>query len=430
MTKSNGSGDEFRSLVRNLVHDTKELLGEVIRANEASDKRAKAQGADWIERHRLCVLLDAAQGTLASIPNAVVAPWFLAELSGTLMVVRKWRKTVYWQTIETALKGKDSYPHAIGLLHVAEHLEMDKHKANIVAEGDKPSPDLMIRATGGTQSEVAIECYQPAAMRGQLKPLKIYEAAKIVEKSMEKARRQIGLGIPGIIVICGYNQSKNNLRVLRKTIERRLSKTDRTNLWGFWLMTLGVLFKRERSTFSVTATRSAEFVRNPAYFGTVDFETRVPCNHPNLIKDQLSDLSTDMLLYGMPEHGLKQDNLPSPVRPKNPRKTALRIIPEPEPLSRSVVHGTTNQIPPFFTGTGNIDYSCGKCGILLAKRIWSLSISDVVLQCPSCKSFNDFPVIVQSSYPAVLLTKGNYNFSKPVILKPGRCVRGGFEPAT
>ncbi len=280
-------GNEFSSVVRNLVRDTKELLREVIKANEASDKRAKTQGADWTERHRLCALLDAAEETLASLPNAVVAPWFLAELSGTLMVVKKWRQTPSWQMIEMSLKQMDSYPHTIGLLHVAEHLEMDGHKPIILPEGDKPSPDLSIRATGGTQSEVAIECYQPATMRGQLKPLTMEEADRMVERSMEKARRQISLKIPGIIVICGYNQSKENLRVLREAIEGRLSKTNRANLWGFWLMTLGVLFKREGNTFSFTPTRSAEFVRNPAYFGTVDFETRVPNDNPNLIKDQI-----------------------------------------------------------------------------------------------------------------------------------------------
>jgi phage FluMu protein Com len=328
------------------------------------------------------------------------------------------------------LKEKDSYPHTIGLLHVAEHLEMDGYKANIVPEGDKPSPDLTIRTTGGTQSEVAIECYQPAPMRGHLKPLTAKEAANIVEKSMKKARRQIGLRIPGIIVICGYNQSRENLRVLRHAIDERLSKTDRASLWGFWLMTLGVLFKREESTISFTPTRSAEFVLNPAYFGTVDFEAKVPTERPDLIKDQLSDLSTDMLLFGIPERRLKQASLPSSTRPKSPQKTVLKLIPEPDRLSRSVIHGTTNQVPPFFMGTGNVNYSCGKCGTLLAERIWSLSISDIVLQCPSCKSFNDFPSIAQSGYAAVLLTKGNYNFSKPVVLKPGRCVRGSFDQAT
>jgi len=430
MAKYTGSRDEFSSLVRNLVHGTKELLQEVIKANEASDKKAKAQGVDWTERHRLCVLLDAAEETLASIPNVVVAPWFLAELSATLMVVREWRQTPFWQAVETALKERDSYPHTIGLLHVAEHLEMGGHKANIVPEGNKPSPDLMIRATGGTQFEVAIECYQPALMRGYLKPLTAKEAANIVKKSMEKARRQIGLRVPGIIVICGYNQSRENLRMLRQAIDERLSKTDRANLGGFWLMTLGVLFKREGGTISFTPTRSAEFVLNPAYFGTVDFKAKVPTEHPNLIKDQLSDLPTDMLLFSIPKRRPKQANLPSSTRPKSPQKIVLKLIPEPARLSRAVIHGTTNQVPPFFTDKGNVNYSCGKCGTLLAERIWSLSISDIVLQCPSCKSFNDFPIIAQSGYPAVLLTKSNYNFSKPVILKPGRCVRGGFDQAT
>ena len=35
------AADDFMSVVRGLIRDTRELLGEVIRANEARDKRAK-----------------------------------------------------------------------------------------------------------------------------------------------------------------------------------------------------------------------------------------------------------------------------------------------------------------------------------------------------------------------------------------------------
>ena len=132
-------------------------------------------------------------------------------------------------------------------------------------------------------------------------------------------------------------------------IEGRLSKTNRANLWGFWLMTFGVPFKQVGNTFSFTSTRSAESVLSPAYFGTVDFEIRGPNDNPNLIKDQLSDLSTDTLLFGAPEPEFKQTNLLSPVHTKKLRRTALKLIPEPGPLSRSVIHRMTNQIPPQFS---------------------------------------------------------------------------------
>ena len=141
-----------------------------------------------------------------------------------------------------------------------------------------------------------------------------------------------------------------------------------------------------------TPTRSAELVLSPAYLGTVDFKVGVPDNK-NIIKDQLVDLSTDALSFGTPDPGLGRAGLPSPVTSERRRKTILKVIPEPDALTRSVIHGTSDQVPPFFTGTGNLDYLCGRCGSLLAQRVWSLSMSDIVLHCPFCKSFNDLPVV-------------------------------------
>ena len=61
---------------------------------------------------------------------------------------------------------------------------------------------------------------------------------------------------------------------------------------------LGVVLSPQRGRLSFRATRSAEFIRNPAYFGRVDIEARVPVGHPNLIKDNLADIPTDTLVSG------------------------------------------------------------------------------------------------------------------------------------
>lgn len=200
------SGKDFRVVVNELISETNELLPEVIRDTEASDNRAKRHKAHWTGRHRLQVLLEAAEETQKSAPNTIVAPWFLVELAATLDIVRKWKQSPRWPDIEKSLKDKETFDHTIAMLHVAEHLKMDGHYAQVVKEGLEPSPDLMLKAKGGTQDTVVIECYQPAALGGKPSKLDSKDAESIIETSMKKARRQIGSDKPGIIAICGYNQ--------------------------------------------------------------------------------------------------------------------------------------------------------------------------------------------------------------------------------
>jgi len=423
VTPSEGR-EELRAVVDKLIGEAKGLLQEVITTTEASDSRAKVQKAHWTERHRLQVLLEAAEETRKTLPRTVVAPWFLAELRATLDVVHRWRQSPDWPNIEKSLRDKEAFNHTIAMLHVAEHLEWGGHRVQIVKEGLIPSPDLTLRATGGSQDVVVIECYQPSALCGKPSKLGIHEAESIVEKAMEKAKRQLSADVPGIIAICGYNQSSHNLRVLREGVQKRLSKTDRANLCGFWLIMLGIAFSPQRDRLSFRATRSAEFIRNPAYFGRVDIEAKVPVDHPNLIKGNLADIPTDALLSGNVEAVLHHVE-PSPeVRVFGTKVVKLVTIQEPESLSRSIVHGRGSKVPPLFTGEGNINYQCGRCGVMLAERIWKLSLSNVVIQCPVCQSYNEIATPHVADYPTILIKKGDYYFSDAVRLKSGRCIRG------
>jgi len=417
---------DFRVVVSKLIKEANKLLKEVIRDTEASDNRAKIHKAHWTERHRLQVLLEAAEETQKSAPNIVVAPWFLAELAATLEIVSKWRKSPYWPDIEKSLKDKDACDHTIAMLHVAEHLKMGGHNVQIVKEGVEPSPDLMLKAIGGTQEMVVIECYQPVALRGKPSKLNSKNAENIVENSMKKAKRQIGSDKPGIIAICGYNQSAHNLEMLRQVAEKRLSKTERVNFCGFWLIMLGVTFRQLGDRISFQASRSAEFIRRPAYFGKVDIEARIPADHPNLIKGDLRDLTTDALTSGNIEKELNhtERSLPNMVDVSRVKVIKLDIIQEPKELSRSVIHGRGSEVPPLFLGHGSINYQCSQCGVVLAERIWKQSLSNIVIQCPKCQSYNETVSLSLPDYPAVMISRGNFYFSDTVKLKSGRCLRG------
>lgn len=430
--KGNENKNALKIIVEGLIQEAYELLSETLSATKEADDKAKQQGASWTYRHRLHVLLEAAEETRKGLPEVVVDPWFLAELKATLDIVRRWQVKPSWREIEPSLKDPSHFKHTILKLHVAEHLEGGGHRVEIVPRGQNASPDLIVYAIGGTQDPVYIECYQPNALCDRPSDISAKEAKSIIEKSMKKAKRQLDNKTPGILAICGYNQSRNNLENLRHAIESRLQKTSRPNLVGILLMMLGVMLHKNKDNISFTSIRSANFIHNPSYFGRVGIEAKVPDDDPQLIKEPLIDISTDDLTSGdinlvisLASAGNVSPTPVKNVRRKITRQRKLDIIEKPKQSSRVVVHGVSNKVPPLFEGTGNIDCLCGQCEAILAKHVWNQSISNIVVECPICQSYNEFsPLPDSSDYNRILLTKGNYNFSEAIKLIRGVCVEG------
>lgn len=421
----------LETVVEGLIQETHELLPKTISATKAADERSKQHRVYWTDRHRLHVLLEAAEDTRRGLPNAIVAPWFLAELRTTLDVVRRWRGKPSWKEIEPSLKTPTHFKHSILKFHVAEHLEKAGHKVEIVPRGESASPDLVLQAIGGTQDSVYVECYQPDALCGRVSDVSKKRAKKIVKMSMKKVERQLDRKSPGILAICGYNQSNRSLATLRQAVIYGLQKTSFPNLCGFWLMMLGIVFRLDKNNMSFTPTISANFIPNPSYFGRVSIEANVPDDHPQLIKEPLIDSISDNLLSGdinLVTSLVTPSNVDStPVKKARSGVTGTRklnIIEKPKQLNRTVVHGAGNEVPPLFKGEGNIDYLCGQCGAILAKHVWELSISNVVVECPTCRTYNEVPPLPDSDFDRVQLTRGNYNFSDALILRRGIHIEG------
>jgi DNA-directed RNA polymerase subunit RPC12/RpoP len=79
--------------------------------------------------------------------------------------------------------------------------------------------------------------------------------------------------------------------------------------------------------------------------------------------------------------------------PSSPiRRIRLRVIPEPKQGSRSVFV-TDNKSPDFVFINGQSPrtnrYDCGRCGKALMLNIDKNSVSNIVIKCPRCGSFND-----------------------------------------
>lgn len=418
-------------LVDELIQETNELLSTTIEKTKSSDDRSRQQKSKWTERHRLHVLLEAAKETQKSLPKAIVAPWFLAELKATLKVVRRWRDKPIWKEIEPSLVNPTHFTHTIAKLHIAEHLMSAGHKVEIVPRGENASPDLKVQAIGGTQDWIHIECYQPTVLNGKPSNISAEEAENIVKQSMSKAKRQLGKKTPGILAICGYNQSKTNLENLRQAVESRLRRTTRLNLCGILLVTLGIVYRKNKDETSFTPTISVEFVDNPSYFGRVDISSSTPKDDVRLIKEHLIDISTESLYShktdSLSERGFITSKSTSKTNSENIREERLSLIEEPAPKSRAVIHSQSNSVLPLFKGQGNINYLCGRCEAILAERVWKLSISNLVVKCPSCQSYNDFPNLDIGDYPVkgrIAFAKQNFPLSQAIMLKQGVCLVG------
>jgi len=420
--------NKLEILVDQLIEEANQLLSTIIQKTKSSDDRARLQRSKWTERHRLHVLLEVAQETKKSLPEGIVAPWFLAELKATIDLIRRWHDKPFWKDIEPSLVNSTHFTHTIAKLHIAEHLEKEGHNVKIVPRGENASPDLMVQAIGGTQDWIYIECYQPKIFDGG-STVGEQGIQNVVKQSLKKAKRQLKERAPGILAICGFNQSKSIVENLKQTITRRLQKTERSNLCGLLIMMLGIMYQRDNENTSFTPIISIDFVPNPSYFGRVDIDVSTPEDDSRLIKGSLKDVSTQDIISQkinqMPVVDVASSDSATRSATKSIIEQKLKLIKEPAPVSRVVIY--SKDTLPLFSGEGNIDFLCGHCGTILVKRAWKLSISNIVVKCPSCQSYNEFPKLKDSELSIIGkigIMKENYNFTGIVFLRRGVSIVG------
>jgi len=66
----------------------------------------------------------------------------------------------------------------------------------------------------------------------------------------------------------------------------------------------------------------------------------------------------------------------------------LSIIPKPREGSRTVIE---SKVSPVFKGEGDVNYICGNCGAILAEKVRQRQIRNIVVLCPKCGQYNEFP---------------------------------------
>lgn len=69
-------------------------------------------------------------------------------------------------------------------------------------------------------------------------------------------------------------------------------------------------------------------------------------------------------------------------------KIKLGITPKPPQGTRTVIE---SKVSPAFKGQGDTDYICGNCGAILAGKVRQGQIRNIVIHCPNCGQYNEFP---------------------------------------
>ena len=69
------------------------------------------------------------------------------------------------------------------------------------------------------------------------------------------------------------------------------------------------------------------------------------------------------------------------------KRIKLKVIPQPAEGSRTLF--TTHDKDALVKGIENETYLCGNCEFVLAENVIPNTYTDIVFECPSCKSYNE-----------------------------------------
>lgn len=69
------------------------------------------------------------------------------------------------------------------------------------------------------------------------------------------------------------------------------------------------------------------------------------------------------------------------------KRIKLKVIPQPAEGSRKLF--TTHDKDSLVKGIELVTYTCGNCDFVLAENVIPNTYTDIVFQCPSCKSYNE-----------------------------------------
>lgn len=368
--------------IARLAADTRSLLHEVLSATSGTDGRQKRAVSPWWKRHRLWVLLEAADRVAKEPAIREVDLRFAAELASTIAVLRGFISHIAWPQVSRALTSE--YTHTVVMLHFASHLQAEGLLPQLVESTSQATPDLEFAVPEG-RVPFFVEVYQPARLDGRISAVDPYLAKKLIAKAIGKAMKQLGKHRIGVVTIGGFNLSTESIDILERTARTHSTLPDMPSLAGLAIVSIGSAISQTPSGVSAQPLIHVRYALNHRYFAAIT-------------------------LKGTAEHGMGQTSA---------ERQPLRRISQEEAKGHPVVHGSGPGVPPLFLGKGPIDFTCTSCDVILAKGVWAHSISGVVVECPKCRALSLFVAPSAAHGPTTVTCAGPFQLLWPCSRQAG-----------
>ena len=194
----------------------------------------------------------------------------------------------------------------------------------------------------------------------------------------------------------------------------------------------------ESGNLSFTSAVSLDFVPNPAYFGSVDVSSDVSDGSTGvgLFLSEMREPVTEVIVNDFVILQQEMQRLSPPETDEatttesktliQPKVEALHLL-DGDPKERVIFTWSGDSYTVLLKSEGNINFECGNCNAIIAEQIWRLSCSNIVVECPKCKLYNEFP----PQDPAAFMKTSNiaieaslYRCTSTILMKRGACLIG------
>ncbi len=279
--------------LREMIDRARRLLGPLFDTLRERDLRGRSTPRTPPKlRHRMMEMLDSAEIAVRNVEQGRPFPnvFALVELNMVLGLFERWQRDPGIGRIVKEFENPASYAHAVITLAAASHLT-DAYNGIALAAPDslgKRTPDLWI-ATGPSE-RLGMEVKAPVILQKRTKRISAKEAKEIVEQCLRKAGTgpggQLGAERSGILLIGGFQLSRNDIGLLERAAEREVRRRLAQRKHIMAIAVASVNFLLENAKVSVTRLIVTESSRayamisyrlaiNPGYAGNLRFSDSV-----------------------------------------------------------------------------------------------------------------------------------------------------------
>lgn len=192
----------------NVTESLKSLLGEDYGPLEDADRRGRQSPTPPKSRNRLVELVEFARETAELLgeggPGLELNGDLLSESIAVLAMASRWGNHPAWPSLRKSLVSEA--PHTIMLLTVASYLVDANNGVGVhVSESRQNQTTADVWIEPDLSQRVDLEVKTPLALRGPRTPISQPHAVKVIERALEKSRKQRRNTATSVLIVGGYH---------------------------------------------------------------------------------------------------------------------------------------------------------------------------------------------------------------------------------